>query len=85
MIVGFSIAAPVGPIGVLCIHRTLTDGRHAGLASEIGAARLWCLESGGGLGMFRENLDTRGPGRVDRLSGAVITGFGLITLFNLKH
>ncbi|HXT40453.1 MAG TPA: LysE family transporter [Candidatus Angelobacter sp.] len=38
VIVGFSIAAPVGPIGVLCIRRTLTEGRLAGLASGLGAA-----------------------------------------------
>ena len=36
--IGFSIAAPVGPIGVLCIRRTLADGRAAGLASGLGAA-----------------------------------------------
>jgi threonine/homoserine/homoserine lactone efflux protein len=35
---GFSIAAPVGPIGVLCIRRTLSDGRLAGLVSGLGAA-----------------------------------------------
>ena len=36
--IGFSIAAPVGPIGVLCIRRTLADGRRYGLASGLGAA-----------------------------------------------
>jgi threonine/homoserine/homoserine lactone efflux protein len=36
--VGFSIAAPVGPIGVLCIRRTITEGRSAGLVSGLGAA-----------------------------------------------
>jgi threonine/homoserine/homoserine lactone efflux protein len=35
---GFAIAAPVGPIGVLCIHRTLIQGRAAGLLSGLGAA-----------------------------------------------
>lgn len=35
---GFSIAAPVGPIGVLCIRRSLADGRTAGLVSGLGAA-----------------------------------------------
>lgn len=35
---GFSIAAPVGPIGVLCIRRTLTDGRLVGFVSGLGAA-----------------------------------------------
>jgi len=36
--IGFSIAAPVGPIGVLCIRRTLADGRLHGLVSGLGAA-----------------------------------------------
>lgn len=38
LVLGFSIAAPVGPIGVLCIRRTLADGRAVGLASGLGAA-----------------------------------------------
>lgn len=37
-ILGLSIAAPVGPIGVLCIRRTLSDGQIAGLVSGLGAA-----------------------------------------------
>jgi threonine/homoserine/homoserine lactone efflux protein len=36
--IGFVIAAPVGPIGVLCIRRTLAHGRVAGLVSGLGAA-----------------------------------------------
>lgn len=35
---GFVIAAPVGPIGILCARRTLTHGRRAGLVSGMGAA-----------------------------------------------
>ncbi len=35
---GFSIAAPVGPIGVLCIRRTISNGRLSGLVSGLGAA-----------------------------------------------
>ncbi len=38
IVIGFSIAAPVGPIGVLCIRRTLADGRTVGLATGLGAA-----------------------------------------------
>lgn len=38
ILIGFSIAAPVGPVGVLCIRRTLTEGRNSGLASGLGAA-----------------------------------------------
>jgi threonine/homoserine/homoserine lactone efflux protein len=38
LILGFSIAAPVGPIGVLCIRRTLSEGRLSGFFSGLGAA-----------------------------------------------
>ena len=38
IVMGFAIAAPVGPIGLLCIRRTLADGRAAGLATGMGAA-----------------------------------------------
>lgn len=36
--IGLAIAAPVGPIGVLCIRRTLAAGRAAGLVTGLGAA-----------------------------------------------
>lgn len=35
---GLAIAAPVGPIGVLCIRRTLAQGRSIGLMTGLGAA-----------------------------------------------
>ena len=38
VVIGFSIAAPIGPIGVLCIQRTLLHGRKSGLISGLGAA-----------------------------------------------
>ncbi len=37
-IIGISIAAPVGPIGILCIRRTLAEGKFSGLISGLGAA-----------------------------------------------
>ena len=36
--IGLAIAAPVGPIGVLCIRRTLAEGRLAGFVTGLGAA-----------------------------------------------
>jgi threonine/homoserine/homoserine lactone efflux protein len=38
LVIGFSIAAPVGPIGILCIRRTLANGQLSGLVSGLGAA-----------------------------------------------
>ena len=43
LIIGFSIAAPVGPIGVLCIQRTLHYGRTSGLLTGLGAATADCI------------------------------------------
>jgi threonine/homoserine/homoserine lactone efflux protein len=37
-LIGLAIAAPVGPIGVLRIQHTLTEGRIHGLVSRLGAA-----------------------------------------------
>jgi threonine/homoserine/homoserine lactone efflux protein len=36
--IGFAIAAPVGPIGVLCIRRSLSDGMLKGFTAGLGAA-----------------------------------------------
>lgn len=38
LIIGVIVAAPVGPVGVLCVRRTLTHGRMTGFISGIGAA-----------------------------------------------
>lgn len=35
---GLAVAAPVGPIGLLCIQRSIAHGRAAGLATGLGAA-----------------------------------------------
>jgi threonine/homoserine/homoserine lactone efflux protein len=37
LVIGFVIAAPLGPIGILCARRTLTHGRRAGFLSGMGA------------------------------------------------
>lgn len=36
--IGFAVAAPVGPIGMLCIRTTLERGRVAGFCAGLGAA-----------------------------------------------
>jgi threonine/homoserine/homoserine lactone efflux protein len=38
IVVGIIIAVPVGPVGVLCVRRTIFQGRLAGLVSGLGAA-----------------------------------------------
>jgi threonine/homoserine/homoserine lactone efflux protein len=38
MIAGFIIAAPVGPVNVFCVHRTLEKGWKGGVIAGVGAA-----------------------------------------------
>ena len=38
MLLGFSMSAPVGPLGVLCIRRTLVNGFTNGLVTGLGTA-----------------------------------------------
>ncbi|WP_043931372.1 LysE family translocator [Bacillus sp. EB01] len=37
ILLGFSVSAPVGPIGLLCIQRTLAKGKAAGISTGLGA------------------------------------------------
>jgi threonine/homoserine/homoserine lactone efflux protein len=38
MAIGFMVAAPVGPVGVLCVRRAITQGIILGILSGLGAA-----------------------------------------------
>lgn len=46
LLIGLAIAAPVGPIGLLCIQRTLSRGRCSGVLSGLGAASADALYGG---------------------------------------
>lgn len=41
--IGLAVAAPIGPMGILCIQRTLEGGLRAGLATGSGAATVHLL------------------------------------------
>ncbi len=38
IVIGFAMAIPIGPIGIMCIRKTLTEGRLRGLIIGLGAA-----------------------------------------------
>jgi threonine/homoserine/homoserine lactone efflux protein len=57
--VGIVIALPVGPVGVLCVRRTLFEGPAFGLVSGLGAATadtLFGVIAGFGLTVIRDSL-----------------------------
>ena len=46
LIIGFAMAVPIGPIGVMCIRKTLAEGHSRGLIVGLGAATADALYSG---------------------------------------
>ena len=38
LIIGFAMAVPIGPIGIMCIRKTLAEGHSRGLIIGLGAA-----------------------------------------------
>jgi threonine/homoserine/homoserine lactone efflux protein len=38
ILIGFAVAVPIGPIGIMCIRKTLAEGRLRGLIIGLGAA-----------------------------------------------
>ncbi|MCM1291220.1 MAG: LysE family translocator [Prevotella sp.] len=57
--IGFLISAPMGPVGILCIQRTLNKGRRSGFFTGLGASLsdlFYCLLTGFGLSFIEEIL-----------------------------
>ena len=80
VIIGLSIAVPVGPIGILCIRRTLTQGRIVGFLSGLGAATadaFYGAVAGFGL-TFLSNL------LVGQQTGLRLIGGGLLCIIGVK-
>lgn len=72
-LIGLSVAAPVGPMGVLCINRTLACGAAAGVCTGAGAATvqvLYCTVALLGLRQAGPWLEAHGP--VISLCGAAL-------------
>ncbi len=84
LIIGFSIAAPVGPIGILCIRRTLAEGRMPGFVSGLGAATadaLYGCVAGFGL-TFISSLLINQQGWFRIVGGAFLCYLGLRAFFS---
>lgn len=77
--IGLIISAPMGPVGMLCIQRTLDKGRRAGLYTGIGAAisdLFYSLLTGFGLSFIEEFLE-RNQNIIQLAGSAVLIAFGI--------
>ena len=57
MSIGIFLSAPMGPIGILCIQRTLNNGRHSGFFTGVGASAsdlFYCLLVGLGISLVTD-------------------------------
>ncbi|WP_029008906.1 LysE/ArgO family amino acid transporter [Azospirillum halopraeferens] len=82
LVIGLSIAAPVGPIGLLCIRRTLADGPVHGLATGLGAASadaVYGAIAGFGLSAVSDWLIGR-EGGLRLFGGLMLLWMGIATL-----
>lgn len=83
ILLGFAIAAAVGPIGILCIQRTLQFGRFSGFMSGLGAAvadLLYAIIAAFGL-TFISNFLVAGQFWVRLIGGGFLLLLGLKTFF----
>ncbi|MDE5686559.1 MAG: LysE family transporter [Paramuribaculum sp.] len=72
-IVGVFISAPMGPIGMLVIQRTLSKGRTAALYTGVGAALsdlLYCRLCGLGLSLVADFIESNNALR--QIGGCVV-------------
>lgn len=83
ILLGLAIAAPVGPIGVLCIRRTLVAGQAIGLLSGLGAATadgLYSCIAGFGLTFISQFLIDQAFW-LQRVGGGFLCYLGLTTFW----
>ena len=81
IIIGILVSAPMGPIGLMCIQRTLNKGRWHGFFSGVGAvfsdlfyAAITCL----GMGIVISFVETN-KSIIQIIGSVLLFGFGLYT------
>lgn len=83
LIIGIVASAPMGPVGVLCIQRTLNKGRWFGFVTGIGAALsdiIYALITGFGMSFVVEFIENKTNMFYLQLIGSImLLFFGLYT------
>ena len=83
MLIGMIASAPMGPVGILCVQRTLNKGRIYGLATGIGAAAsdiIYAGITGFGMGFVMEIINNEQNKFYLQIIGSVLLlCFGIFT------
>lgn len=78
-LVGLIISAPIGPVGALCVQRTMNNGRLSGIISGIGAAvgdSIFAIIAAFGLTFISAFLDEK-EAWIKIVGGVILLYFGL--------
>lgn len=79
LIIGVVISAPMGPVGIYCLQRTLDKGRVSGFYTGVGAAvsdLIYCLLTGFGLSFIEDFINNhRSP--IQLIGSVVLIFFGI--------
>ncbi len=76
LVVGLAVSAPVGPLGVLCIQRTLSRGKWSGVVTGLGATTsdiIYAMLMGFGMNFMMEFIDAHQY--VIQLLGSIVIWF----------
>ena len=79
MAIGVLVSAPMGPIGILCIQRTLNKGRWSGFVTGLGASLsdlIYALLTGLGMSIVIDFIEAN-QSILQILGSFVLVGFGL--------
>ena len=82
-IIGIIVSAPMGPVGILTVQRTLNKGRKEGLATGIGASAsdfLYAIVTGYGMSFVIDIIENPAIALIIKIVGSVLLfAFGLYT------
>ena len=84
ILIGILVSAPMGPIGVLCIQRTLNRGRISGLFTGIGASisdLIYAILTGFGISMIIDFIESYEL-LIQIFGSIVLACFGLYIYFD---
>lgn len=83
MIIGVVVSAPMGPVGILCVQRTLNKDRWCGFVTGLGAALsdiIYALMTGFGMSFIMETIESPTVAFWIKVVGSVLLFlFGLFT------
>lgn len=80
IIIGIVASAPMGPVGILCIRRTIRKGRIYGIATGAGAALsdvIYAIITGYGLSLITPYTSPQNIFWVKLIGGAMLLAFGV--------